>query len=267
MSLLRSCHSLPGRRFGLPGGSTSRLALFPSWFTCYRVAGLTDGVRPGSAGQERQIELGLDRMMKFGWTRAALVLASFIGGLGAAQADRIKNPTAVFSGLDKITGRIVSFEVGIDETVQFGALQMTPRVCFTKPPTETPNTTSFIEVDEPGSEGKTQGLLRLAVRRKPRPPWHRASGLRHLARGLQRRHGSDRRSRRKSAEELPPIAGCGPRPAEPAPPGDIMAPAASTAPRARRAVETAAPAAAACPQQPRRLPAEPAQRRLINTDR
>jgi hypothetical protein len=91
--------------------------------------------------------------MKLGWTRAAFVLASIVGGVSAAQADRIKNPTAVFSGLDKITGRIVSFEVKVDETVQFGALQMTPRVCFTKPPTETPDTTSFVEVEEPGAEG------------------------------------------------------------------------------------------------------------------
>jgi hypothetical protein len=50
------------------------------------------------------------------------------GALGQpAQADKIKNPTAVFSGLDKITGRIIAFEVAVDETVQFGALQMTPR--------------------------------------------------------------------------------------------------------------------------------------------
>ena len=49
---------------------------------------------------------------------------------------------------DKITGRIISFEVAIDETVQFGALQITPRVCWTRPPTEAPQTTSFSEVDE-----------------------------------------------------------------------------------------------------------------------
>jgi hypothetical protein len=98
-------------------------------------------------------------MMTFGWTRAALVLASVLGSFGAAHADRIKNPTAVFSGLDKITGRIVSFEVGVDETVQFGALQLTTRVCFTKPPTETPNTTSFIEVDEPGPDGKAKRVF------------------------------------------------------------------------------------------------------------
>lgn len=67
---------------------------------------------------------------------------------GPAQADRIRNPTAVFAGLDKITGRIISFEVAVDETVQFGALQLTPRVCWSRPPTEAPQTTSFTEVDE-----------------------------------------------------------------------------------------------------------------------
>jgi hypothetical protein len=61
---------------------------------------------------------------------------------------RIANPTAVFSGLDKITGRITSFDVAINETVQFGALQVTPRVCYSRPPTETPNTDAFVEVDE-----------------------------------------------------------------------------------------------------------------------
>ncbi|MGU9978607.1 DUF2155 domain-containing protein [Phreatobacter sp. HK31-P] len=66
----------------------------------------------------------------------------------APPRQRITNPTAVFSGLDKITGRIISFDVAIDETVQFGALQVTPRVCYTRPPTETPQTTSFVEVDE-----------------------------------------------------------------------------------------------------------------------
>ncbi|MDP3406744.1 DUF2155 domain-containing protein [Bosea sp. (in: a-proteobacteria)] len=67
---------------------------------------------------------------------------------GPASADRIRNPTAVFAGLDKITGRIISFEVAVDETVQFGALQLTPRVCWTRPPTEAPQTTTFTEVDE-----------------------------------------------------------------------------------------------------------------------
>jgi len=66
----------------------------------------------------------------------------------APPSQKITNPTAIFSGLDKITGRIISFDVALNETVQFGALQVTPRACYTRPPTETPNTDAFIEVDE-----------------------------------------------------------------------------------------------------------------------
>ena len=43
------------------------------------------------------------------------------------------HPTAHFSGLDKITGRIINFPVEIGETVQFGALQLTTRACYTRP--------------------------------------------------------------------------------------------------------------------------------------
>ena len=63
-------------------------------------------------------------------------------------ADTISNPVAEFSGLDKITGRITKFDVYIDETVQFGALQITPRACYTRPPTETQRTSVFVEVDQ-----------------------------------------------------------------------------------------------------------------------
>ncbi|MCQ4191685.1 DUF2155 domain-containing protein [Methylocystis suflitae] len=66
----------------------------------------------------------------------------------AASAEPIRHPTAIFAGLDKTTGRIINFDVAIDETVQFGTLQVTPRVCNTRPQTETPQTTSFVEVDE-----------------------------------------------------------------------------------------------------------------------
>jgi hypothetical protein len=67
---------------------------------------------------------------------------------GPARADKISNPTAVFDGLDKITGRIITFEVGINETVQFGTLQVTPRVCYSRPPTDPPRTDGFVQVDE-----------------------------------------------------------------------------------------------------------------------
>ncbi|GJD76249.1 hypothetical protein CFIICLFH_4504 [Methylobacterium goesingense] len=90
-----------------------------------------------------------------------LLLASIALGLTGipASADKIKNPTAVFSGLDKITGRIVSFEVAVDETVQFGALQLTPRVCYSRPPTESPKTTGFLEVDEVTLDNKYRRIF------------------------------------------------------------------------------------------------------------
>lgn len=68
--------------------------------------------------------------------------------LTAHAQERISNRVAEFYGIDKITGRIITFDVYVDETVRFGALHVTPRVCYSRPPTETPKTTSFIEVDE-----------------------------------------------------------------------------------------------------------------------
>lgn len=62
--------------------------------------------------------------------------------------ERIKNPVAEFTGIDKVTGRIITFDVYIDETVQFGALQVTPRICLSSPDTEEAKTDSFVEVDE-----------------------------------------------------------------------------------------------------------------------
>ncbi len=72
---------------------------------------------------------------------------------------RISNPTAVFSGLDKITGRIITFEVAMDETVQFGALQVTPHACYTRAATEIQNTTSFVDVDEITLQGDIKRIF------------------------------------------------------------------------------------------------------------
>jgi hypothetical protein len=94
-----------------------------------------------------------------------MVTAGMCGALTAllcaspALADRIKHPIAVFNGLDKITGRIISFEVGADETVQFGTLQITERACYTRPPTEAPQTTSFLEVDEIDAENNYKRIF------------------------------------------------------------------------------------------------------------
>jgi hypothetical protein len=90
-------------------------------------------------------------------TRAALVLLAL--GASPALAETIANPVAAFSGLDKITGRITNFDVYIDETVQFGALQITPRACYTRPPTETQRTSVFVEVDQVSLKGSVTRIF------------------------------------------------------------------------------------------------------------
>ncbi len=87
----------------------------------------------------------------------ALVAAAF--AIPTASAERIENKVAVFSALDKVTARISKLEVPLGETVVFGALKVTPRVCYSRPPTEQPKTTSFVEVDETQLDGNVKRIF------------------------------------------------------------------------------------------------------------
>lgn len=84
------------------------------------------------------------------FVRSAIAISSLAVGIVAASAQdaRVANPVAEFVGLDKITGQTTPFDVYINETVQFGALQITPRVCNTAAATDQAQTTTFVEVRE-----------------------------------------------------------------------------------------------------------------------
>ncbi len=71
-----------------------------------------------------------------------------------ARAERIKNPLALFSGLDKITGVTTNFEIKVGEELSFGGLIVKPMVCFSRPITEEPKTTGFVLVDALETDGK-----------------------------------------------------------------------------------------------------------------
>ena len=96
-------------------------------------------------GNDRRVNFRSDRLTR---RLAGAALAAFALSAAPAKAERMQNPVAEFTGVDKITGRIITFDVYIDETVQFGALQVTPRVCWSSPETEEPKTDSFVEVNE-----------------------------------------------------------------------------------------------------------------------
>jgi hypothetical protein len=72
----------------------------------------------------------------------------FVVSSGAALADRIANPIAIFAGLDKITGVTTTFEIPIGEERRFGSVIVKPDVCYTRPVTEEPKTTSFVKIDQ-----------------------------------------------------------------------------------------------------------------------
>ena len=94
--------------------------------------------------------------------RAAITVtfaAALLTGSAGARAERLENGVAIFSALDKVTATIKKLEVPLGETTQFGALKVTPRVCYTRPPTEQPKTTSFVQVEEVQLDGQQKSIF------------------------------------------------------------------------------------------------------------
>lgn len=109
-------------------------------------------IKPGSRESDKRSGPGVLRLCA---SVAVFVVSAACPG--TVKADKIENPAAVFAALDKVTARIKPLAINIGDTAEFGALKVTPRVCFTRPPTEPPLTTAFVEVDEiklDGSENR-----------------------------------------------------------------------------------------------------------------
>jgi len=87
------------------------------------------------------------------------VVLSLLAAALPAAAQPIANPVATLAGLDKITGRITEFDVYIDETVLFGALEITPRACYNRPPTEAQRVSAFLEVDQRSLNGASRRIF------------------------------------------------------------------------------------------------------------
>jgi hypothetical protein len=86
-------------------------------------------------------------------------VASLAFGASSARAERISNAVAVFAALDKVTGRVSPLEIKMGQTAAFGALKVTARACYTRPPTENPLTSAFIEVDELLLDGSAKRIF------------------------------------------------------------------------------------------------------------
>ena len=80
------------------------------------------------------------------------VVASLVGLTGTAEADWIDARTATIQALDKITARISTLRVPIDEPVDFGTLSVTVRRCAYHPPEEPPEDAAFLEIVDNGHD-------------------------------------------------------------------------------------------------------------------
>ena len=79
----------------------------------------------------------------------AVVLVGLSGGAGASW---IEGRTATIQALDKITARISTLRVPIDDPVDFGTLSVTVRRCAYHPPEETPEDAAYLEVVDNGHD-------------------------------------------------------------------------------------------------------------------
>jgi len=100
------------------------------------------------------------RLRFFRWLLAALALSGLALLVAPANAQPQAHPVATLAGLDKITGRITRFDVYIDETVLFGALEITPRACYDRPANDTlQRTSAFLEVDQRSLDGTAKRIF------------------------------------------------------------------------------------------------------------
>ena len=57
-------------------------------------------------------------------------------------------PTLLLRGLDKITGRAFDIVAPLNTPVKFATLTVTARYCYSTPPSETPETAAFVQIED-----------------------------------------------------------------------------------------------------------------------
>ena len=105
------------------------------------------------------MRLNARSLITLGKVLVPLLGLALFGLAAPVAAQPVANPVATFAGLDKITGRITRFDVYIDETVLFGALEITPRACYNRPPTEAQRVSAFLEVEQRSLTGVSKRIF------------------------------------------------------------------------------------------------------------
>lgn len=149
----------PGQQgYAIPGPVQSQ-PLAPVPGTTVAPPGARPGALPPQGGQQANIPPAGPAVPGSRVPQAPATLQPGDEVVTEPPAQKIVNKKASFSGLDKITGRIINFDEEIGETVQFGALRVKTDACYTRPATEAANTDAFVEVDEITLKGEVKRIF------------------------------------------------------------------------------------------------------------
>lgn len=83
----------------------------------------------------------------------ALALATLFSASAPAKAD--PHAVAVLQTLDKVTARVSTVTVPVGRTAKFGTLFIKVHQCDKRPPEETPESASFLDITERSSDGQS----------------------------------------------------------------------------------------------------------------
>jgi hypothetical protein len=90
--------------------------------------------------QDQTPSANLDVTPPAGAAPAAPAAAPAAAPLGGTQL--------MMRGLDKITGRPTNITAPVGKPVHFATLTITARYCYSTPPSETPETTAFVQIED-----------------------------------------------------------------------------------------------------------------------
>ena len=91
--------------------------------------------------------------------RSFIFTLIFLTTSSAALAQEELVPVVSLGALNKITAKLETINVGRNETVKFGTLEITMRECSSNPPEETPESVAFLEVVDLGHVGEPTKLF------------------------------------------------------------------------------------------------------------
>ncbi|WP_206378277.1 DUF2155 domain-containing protein [Sneathiella limimaris] len=65
-----------------------------------------------------------------------------------SSAENLVGEAAVLRTLDKVTARTQDLTIPVGSSIKYGTLEITVQKCLKRPPEETPETYTFVEIDE-----------------------------------------------------------------------------------------------------------------------